>query len=97
VSPDGQWVAFQSWGHQEDIYVMKSDGSGEKQLTNDIYKDRLPRFSPDGRRIAFFSNRSGNFEIWIIGTDGSGLQQITKDGKASKFIRPAWRNRPLRY
>jgi len=89
VSPDGQWVAFQSWGHQEDIYVMKSDGSGEKQLTNDIYKDRLPRFSPDGRRIAFFSNRSGNFEIWIIGTDGSGLQQITKDGNATN-TRSVW-------
>jgi Tol biopolymer transport system component len=80
LSPDGQWVAFGSWGRQEDIFVVRTDGSGLRQLTDDVYRDRGPRWSPDGRRIAFFSNRSGNFEVWTIRPDGSGLEQITHTG-----------------
>jgi eukaryotic-like serine/threonine-protein kinase len=89
VSPDGQWLAFQSWGTQEDIYVVRSDGTGERYLTNDIYKDRVPRWSPDGHRIAFYSNRSGNYEIWTINSDGSGLTQITDD-RTSANSRSVW-------
>jgi eukaryotic-like serine/threonine-protein kinase len=88
-SPDGQWVTFYSWGKQEDIYIARSDGTGERYLTNDGYKDRIPRWSPDGKRIAFYSNRSGNFEIWVINPDGSGLKQITDD-RAEANIRTVW-------
>jgi Tol biopolymer transport system component len=79
VSPDGQWMAF-AWvdPNQEDIYVMRTDGTGLRQLTNDTYRDRVARWSPDGNRIAFHSNRSGHTEIWIIHPDGSGLQQLTQ-------------------
>jgi Tol biopolymer transport system component len=77
LSPDGRWLAFGSWGRQEDIFVVRTDGSGLRQLTDDVHRDRGPRWSPDGQRIAFFSNRSGKFEIWTIHPDGSGLEQVT--------------------
>jgi Tol biopolymer transport system component len=77
LSPDGRWLAFGSWGRQEDIFVVRTDGSGLRQLTDDFYRDRGPRWSPDGRKIAFFSNRSGKFEVWTVRPDGSDLQQVT--------------------
>jgi Tol biopolymer transport system component len=77
VSPDGEWLAFNSSGKQDDIFVMRTNGAGLRQLTDDVYKNRGPRWSPDGKRIAFFSKRSKNSEIWTIHPDGSGLEQVT--------------------
>jgi Tol biopolymer transport system component len=71
-------------GNQEDLMVGRTDGSGLRQLTNDAAKDRLPQWSPDGRCIAFQSNRSGAWEIWAIHPDGSGLKQLTYAGLALK-------------
>jgi Tol biopolymer transport system component len=65
------------WGEQEDILVVRVDGSESRQLTNDLHKDRAPRWSPNGTEIAFFSDRSGSYEIWTIHRDGSGLRQLT--------------------
>jgi dipeptidyl aminopeptidase/acylaminoacyl peptidase len=67
--------------------VGRTDGSGLRQLTNDAAKDREPQWSPDGRRIAFYSNRSGQWEIWAINPDGSGLKQLTYAGLA---LRASW-------
>lgn len=78
VSPDGQWVAYQGTRNQEDIFIVRTDGSGVRQLTNDLHKDRLPSWSPDGKRIVFFSDRGGTYQLWLINADGSGLQQITQ-------------------
>jgi eukaryotic-like serine/threonine-protein kinase len=78
-SPDGKRLVFQSWGGQEDLFVANADGTAETQITNDTFKDRLPRWSPDGNRLAFYSNRSGAFEIWTIKPDGSDARQITHD------------------
>jgi Tol biopolymer transport system component len=79
LSPDGEWLVFDSQGGpQEDLFVIRRDGTSLRQLTDDSYRDRQPRWSPDGKRIAFFSDRSGGkSEVWIINSDGSGLQQIT--------------------
>jgi Tol biopolymer transport system component len=74
---------------QEDIFVVRTNGTGRRQLTNDFHKDRCPRWSPDGERIAFYSNRSGSNEIWTINPDGSGLQQLTEtSGHAINY--PVW-------
>ncbi len=88
TSPDGTMVAFQSFGPQEDIYVIRSDGTNERQLTNDAFRDRMPRWSPDGRSIAFYSNRGGAFDIWMIDAGGGNLRQITNDSAAD--VRAIW-------
>lgn len=77
VAPDGRWLAFNAWG-KEDLFIGRVDGSDIRQITNDLYKDRTPRWSRDGRRIAFISNRSGRYEIWVVNADGSGLRPITR-------------------
>jgi eukaryotic-like serine/threonine-protein kinase len=90
LSPNGDWLAFYSGGKQEDILVIRPDGTGLRQITDDRYKDRRPRWSPDGNRIAFHSNRSGSYEIWQIRPDGSGLQQVTQAKRGELHIGPVW-------
>ncbi len=78
LAPDEEWLVFSSQGEkQEDISLIKFDGTEQRQLTNDAANDRSPRWSPDGKRIAFYSDRSGRFEIWLINIDGTGLRQLT--------------------
>lgn len=44
---------------------------------NDQFRERGPRWSADGKRIGFHSDRSGKYQIWMINADGSGLKQVT--------------------
>ena len=91
ISPDGQWVSFWSSGRQEDILLVKQDGSDLRKLTDDSFRDRYPKWSPDGKKIAFHSNRSGNYEIWMINPDGSGLQKISDiSQKLQSLYYPIW-------
>ena len=77
ISPDGEWIAFATGiGQQEDIYVIRHDGSGLARLTNDEAKDRGPRWSPDGESLLFYSDRTGLYDAWLIGIDGSGLERV---------------------
>ena len=78
-SPDGKSLVFYRVGAQEDIFVTNADGTDLRRLTNDGYFDRYPRWSPDGTKIAFYSNRGGNYQIWTIRPDGTGLRQLTDD------------------
>ena len=88
-SPDGEWIAFAvGSGRQEDIFVMKNDGSGLRQLTN-VGRNRYPHWSPDGKRIAFQSNRGGKFDIWAINPDGSGLERLTYSPAPAVYF-PIW-------
>jgi Tol biopolymer transport system component len=90
VSPDGSWLAFDAFGSgREDIFVIRTDGTGRRQLTDDRYRDRYPRWSPDGKKIGFYSNRSASYEIWTIEPDGSGLQQLT-DTPSQSVNFPTW-------
>ena len=77
ASPDGQWLTCYSMGNQRHIFIMRTDGSELRDLTDDSYRHSWPRWSPDGKRIAFSSRRSGNYELWAINRDGGGLQQLT--------------------
>ncbi|MBI3210101.1 MAG: serine/threonine-protein kinase [Candidatus Solibacter usitatus] len=77
LSPDNDWLAFNSSGPNEAIFVMNVDGSHLKQLTSGRIGARGSRWSPDGRRLALFSNASGNREISTVDRDGNGLQQVT--------------------
>lgn len=76
ISPDASTIAFTTDG-QEDLFVMRSDGSELRQLTNDIDRDRGPSWSSNGEQIVFYSSRSGNYQIWAIRPDGSELRQLS--------------------
>jgi Tol biopolymer transport system component len=84
LSPDGQLVTFHLDGIQEDIAVIGSNGAGFRKLTDDPYNDRMPRWSPDGEQITFYSNRSGAYQVWSVHPDGRGLRQLT-DGPAETY------------
>jgi serine/threonine-protein kinase len=78
VSPDGQWLTAYSMGQQRHIFIMRTDGTDQRDLTPDNFRHAWPRWSPDGQRIAFTSRRTGDYELWVINRDGSGLRQITQ-------------------
>ncbi len=78
LSPDGEWIVFDTQAPQDDLFVVRADGSGRLQLFDDVHKDRMPRWSPDGASILFYSNRGGKYEAWRIRPDGSGLEQLTR-------------------
>ncbi len=65
-----------------EIYVVRPDGSGFRRLTRTagnaevLGDDSWPRWSPDGKRIVFSSNRTGNGEVWIMRADGKGQRRI---------------------
>ena len=88
VSNDGQWLTYSLWGSKEEIIVSRVDGSDVRQLTDDEFRNRGPRWSPDDNRIAFYSDRSGSYEIWSMNPDGSSLKQET-DSAASEIL-PVW-------
>jgi Tol biopolymer transport system component len=82
VSRDGRWLVYYTLAPKEDLFVIRPDGSDPRRLTDDEFRDREPRWSPDGTRIAFQSNRSHSnlsekYEIWTIHADGSQLEQAT--------------------
>jgi Tol biopolymer transport system component len=89
VSRDGRWLVYQTSVPQEDLFVVQTDGTGPRRLTNDKFKNRQPRWSPDGTRIAFYSNRGGNYEIWTLRADGSQLERAAVI-PGRKAFHPIW-------
>jgi eukaryotic-like serine/threonine-protein kinase len=78
LSPDGRWLLYTNQGErQEDLFISRADGSELRRLTDDLFRDRAPVWSPDGKEIAFYSNRTGTYQIWAIKPDGSGLRQVS--------------------
>ena len=77
VSPDGQWIAFDIFTPQEDLFLVKADGTRQSQLTSDAAKDRIPRWFGDGQHLLFYSDRGGSYQAWTIRMDGSERQAIS--------------------
>jgi TolB protein len=78
-SPDGQWIAYSSLGSDANLWIIPSAGGTPRQITTHPGADTEPTWSPDGRKLAFVSDRSGNQDIWIIGIDGEDALQVTTD------------------
>src|SRR5882762_8654416 len=90
-SSSGNLVAIQSYqGGTFHIWLMKPDGSGLRQLTTGHGDDREPRFSPDGRTIAFASDRAftGSYDIWTVNVADGTLKQVTS-GPDEEY-EPTW-------
>ena len=76
VSPDGQTIAFDLLG---DIYTVPMGGGKATRITKGIAFDAHPRFSPDGKKILFTSDRSGADNIWYIDMEKQDTVQVTKE------------------
>src|SRR5689334_18765359 len=76
VSPDGRTIAFDLLG---DIYTMPIAGGTPTRIAEGLAYETQPRFSPDGKRIAFTSDRGGGDNIWVMNLDGSDKRQVTKE------------------
>ncbi len=90
LSKDGELLAFASTSHRStaDIYVKRVNSRVVTQLTNDPAHDMCPRISPDGKQIAFCSDRSGNWDVYVMPTDGGRPVQVTFD--PADEIAPSW-------
>lgn len=86
VSPDGRHLVFHMLG---DIYRVGIDGGEAEALTADIAWNFQPRFSPDGRSIAFISDRDGAENLWIMDADGGNPVQVSKE-RDHLLHNPAW-------
>ena len=74
VSPDGRTVAF---AYQGDIFTVPVEGGPARRLTLHEAYERRPRWSPDGARIAFESDRHGNDDLFVMRADGSQVRRLT--------------------
>jgi TolB protein len=92
-SPDGKKIVYGMVSglppnHKTDIFIINTDGSGEKALTNGDGISEYPCWSPDGKSIAFQTSRDGNYEIYVISFDGGNIHRLT-DNPAMDG-RPSW-------
>ncbi|HSR50189.1 MAG TPA: amidohydrolase family protein [Acidobacteriota bacterium] len=86
VSPDGQNIVFELVG---DLYSVPIEGGTAQRLTEGMGFDSQPRYSPDGKWIAFISDRDGAENLWVAQADGSDPRQLSKE-KSNSIISPAW-------
>ena len=74
ISPDGKNVAF---SYKGDIYIVDSEGGEARQLTSNTAYDYSPVWSPDGKTLAFASDRYGNFDIFTVPVGGGVPFRVT--------------------
>ena len=86
ISPDGRTIVFELLG---DIYTLPVEGGEAKLISGGMPFDSQPRFSPDGKWIAFISDRDGGENVWIMKPDGSDPKQLSKETWAD-LASPSW-------
>src|SRR6266545_2935028 len=86
LTPDGRTIVFDLLG---DLYTLPIGGGRATRLTKGLAFDAQPRVSPDGRRVAFVSDRSGGDNVWVMSLDGRDTVQITK-GNQNSISSPEW-------
>jgi len=90
VDRTGTFMVYASTQHRPtfDIYRKSVDGRTVTQLTTDPSDDLMPALAPDGSRVAFASNRNGNWDIYVMPIGGGAPTQITAD--ADEEVQPTW-------
>jgi Tol biopolymer transport system component/imidazolonepropionase-like amidohydrolase len=91
VSPDGRTLVFDVLG---DLYSLPVDGGTATRIVGGLSFESQPRFSPDGKQIAFLSDRTGVENLWIADADGSNPRAVSKDGlthdRPQIMVSPSW-------
>jgi serine/threonine protein kinase/tricorn protease-like protein len=88
VTADGL-ITYASAGHQTDLHILSVETGESRRLTSYTEDNFVGRYSPDGRRIAYISNRTGNEEIWIIDLT-TGDDEINLSNDPAVDLLPAW-------
>lgn len=86
VSPDGQTLVFDLLG---DIYTMPIAGGKATALTRGMGFDAQPRFSPDGKKIVYVSDRDGGYNLYLLSLDKKDTTQLTT-GKTNRYYSPTF-------
>lgn len=89
-SPDGKWIAFHWKPHlstRYDLFVAEASSGKIRQITSNSGSNENPSWAPDSRHLVFQSNRSGNFQIYIMLLNDSEPRMITRQGANTS---PAW-------
>jgi Tol biopolymer transport system component len=86
VSPDGKTIVFELLG---DLYTMPVTGGTATRISSGPGFDSQPRWSPDGKRIVFLSDRSGAENVWLCDPDGTKSKALTK-GTNNLYASPEW-------
>jgi len=86
VSRDGKSIVFDLVGH---IYLLPIFGGEARPITSGLSFDSTPRFSPDGKKIVYVTDRSGADNVWVSNTDGSDARALTADENTT-FTSPSW-------
>ncbi len=91
ISPDGRTLVFDVLG---DIYTLPIDGGTATRIIGGLSFESQPRYSPDGKTLAFLSDRSGVENLWIAETDGGNPRAVSKDGltrdRPQLMVSPSW-------
>jgi Tol biopolymer transport system component/imidazolonepropionase-like amidohydrolase len=91
VSPDGRTILFDLLG---DLYTMPITGGEAKRIMGGLSFESQPAWSPDGKTIAFLTDRTGVENLWIADADGSNPRAVSKDGRTNDrpqiMVSPAW-------
>jgi hypothetical protein len=87
VSPDGRTILFDLLG---DIYAMDAGGGAARPLLTGTPFESQPVFSPDGRHIAFISDRSGTTNLWVAKSDGSEPRMLSRETSLNVMTSPSW-------
>ena len=86
LSPDGGTIVFELLG---DLYTLPITGGEATRITSGQGYDMQPRYSPDGTKLVFVSDRDGSENLWIANADGSDARQLT-DGERESYMSPEW-------
>ena len=86
VAPDGRTILFDLLG---DLYTVPIEGGDARCILPGLAFESQPRYSPDGKRIAFISDRSGGENVWVADADGAHPAPLTSTLDA-KYVSPAW-------